>query len=55
MNKSRLRSSSRHESISGYRNPRVYIYIYINSRGFVENEERKNRDSNFVVARGIRN
>lgn len=29
MNKSRLRSSSRHESIPGYRNPRVYIYIYI--------------------------
>lgn len=49
MNKSRLRSSSRHESIE----IRACIYIYIN--GFLENEERKNRDSNFVVARGIRN
>lgn len=51
MNKSRLRSSSRHESIEI--RACISIYIYIN--GFLENEERKNRDSNFVVARGIRN
>ena len=53
MNKSRLRSSSRHESIEIRACISIYIYIYIN--GFLENEERKNRDSNFVVARGIRN